>query len=393
MKRIKDEIKKIPKTPGVYIFQNKEGDAIYIGKAANLQRRVQSYFIGKDKKSRGIIGDTKSINYETKETVIEALIREAELIKEKKPFYNIKENDDRSFLHVVITKEDYPRVILRRGKKLEEEEKKSVFGPFVYSAEIREALKIIRKIFPYSTHTKKEIKKGVACFHYQIGLCPGTCVGKVSKKDYIKNIENIELFFKGGKKKIILELERQMREKSEKLEYEKAKDIKRKIDALSYIQETALIGKKKEEVSSIRVEGYDVSNIAGNFSVGSMVVFKGSFPQKEQYRLFKIKEVTRSDDTKMIREIIQRRLQKSWPLPSLMVIDGGKGQVSTTKEALNEKGFDIPVVGVGRRGRGRKEKITGDIKGFERDVLLRVQHEAHRFALSYHKKIRKKHFL
>lgn len=393
MKKLRDEIKKLPETPGVYLFQDKEGKPVYIGKASNLRRRVRSYFTGKDVKNRKIVADTETIDYETKETVIEALIREAELIKEKNPFYNIKENDDRSFLYVVTTKEDYPRVILKRGKDLGKEKKRNVFGPFVYSSEIREALKTIRRIFPYSTHKKGEREKGKPCFYYQIGLCPGTCVGRVEKGDYLRNIKNIELFFKGKKKKIISELEKQMKEASKKMEYEKAEEIKKKRDALSHIQETALVGKKKKDSSSLRIEGYDISNISGNFAVGSMVVFQGDSPKKEDYRLFKIKEVVGPDDTKMLQEVLQRRLKRSWPLPSLLVIDGGRGQVNAIKRVLEKEDLVIPVVGVTKGESKKKETIIGESKRFKKEILFHVQHEAHRFALNYHQKLRKKNFL
>jgi len=389
----KEEIKNIPENPGVYIFKNVKGEVIYVGKAANLRRRASSYFSGRNIKDSRIAEEARDIEYEETETVIEALIREAELIKKYRPSYNIKENDDRSFLHVVITDENYPRVLLTRGKDLENYKKRSVFGPFVYSSEIRNALKIIRRIFPYSTHTEKEIGKGRGCFYHQINLCPGVCAGKMSRSEYLKNIRNIELFLKGKRKEIISRLTKRMKEASKKMEYEKAEEFKRKIDALSYIQETALLSKKEKGDGVLRIEGYDVSNISGDLSVGSMVVFKGGEPSKSDYRLFNIRSVRGPNDIDMIKEILRRRVENNWPLPSVIVVDGGEGQVNGTKEVLGEKGLDIPVVGIAKGVDRKGERMVGDSVKVEKDILIKVQREAHRFALSHHRRTRKKNFL
>lgn len=394
MEKIERIVKKIPASSGVYIFKNKEGDIIYIGKATNLNRRVKSYFVGKDIKSRKIKEEVTDIDYEITETNIEALIREADLIKKYKPSYNIKENDDRSFLYVGITKDEYPIIEIIRGKDLKKEKNRSVFGPFVYSSEIRSALKIIRRIFPYSTHKKERINTGRPCFYYQINICPGTCVGEISKSEYLENIKNIELFFKGGKKKIITKLKKEMKEASKELKFEKAKELKRKIDALTYIQETALIGKKRNDSDNyIRIEGYDISNISGNFSVGSMVVFKGNIPYKKDYRLFKIRSVIGPNDTEMIKEVIERRFNNDWIIPHLIIVDGGVGQVNTVKNVLSEKGLNIPVIGIAKGKDRKKEELVGDKTEINKETLLKVQGEAHRFAINYHKKLRNNNFL
>jgi len=395
-KQVQKQINGFPTAPGVYIFKNKDGGVVYVGKAANLRRRAKSYFSGKDIKSKKITGEARSVEFKETETVIEALIKEAELIKLYRPPLNIKEKDDRSFLHVVVTKEEYPRVLLIRGKDLGKEEIRSLFGPFVFSSEIRNALKIVRRIFPYSTHTEKEIKKGDTCFYYQINLCPGTCIGEIGKKEYLKNIKNIEMFFSGKKKRIISKLRREMKEASERLEFEKAEDLKKKINALMFIQDTALMSERKSsgESDKLRIEGYDVSNISGSLAVGAMVVFKGGNLQKKDYRLFKIRNVRGPNDTEMLREVIERRARNEWPLPALIIVDGGKGQVNVVKKTLEKEGLLVPVVGIAK-GKNRKgEDIVGkNPLGVEKETLLKIQKEAHRFAINYHRSLRKKDFL
>jgi excinuclease ABC subunit C len=391
---LKDIIKNLPENPGVYLFKH-QNEVVYIGKAGNLKRRVKSYFSSKEKRVLKIREKIEDIDFIKTDTVIEALIKEAELIKKYKPILNIKENDDRSFLYVVTTKDVYPRVLLLRGKDVEKEKIRKIFGPFVYALEIREALKIIRKIFPYSTHTEKEVERGVFCFYYQINLCPGNCGKRIDKKEYLKNIRKIELFFEGGKKRIISLLEKEMEKESKLLNFEKADELKRKVNALKFIQDTALIKKKKEEKQNdFRIEGYDISHISGRFTVGAMVVFKNNVPDKKEYRLFKVRTIENQNDTGAIKEILKRRFKNNWDLPNLILIDGGKGQVSAVKEVLNEEGIFIPVIGIAKGKDRKKEEVIGEIpSNVKKEVLLRVQEEAHRFAISYHRKLRKKEFL
>ncbi len=394
MKSVQEQIKKLPDTPGVYIFKNDKEKVIYVGKAANLKRRVGSYFSGKAAGKPAIIyKETKRVEFEKTGTVIEALIIEANLIKKFSPKYNVKEKDDRSFLYLVITKDDYPRVLLQRGRGLNKKNVRSVFGPFIFSSEIRSALRIVRKIFPFSTHTKKEIEGGRPCFYRQINLCPGTCAGEIGKKKYLKEVRNIELFFKGKKKKIVSNLKKEMKRESENMEYEKAGEIKRKINLLSHIQDIAVL-KKEEKEEKVRIEGYDVSNISGSLAAGAMVVFEGNFPRKKEYRKFKIRSIKKPDDIKMLKEVAERRLKNDWKLPHLILVDGGKGQVSAVEDALKKEGLDIPVVGIAKGKNRKKEEVVGRIpSGIKKETLVKVRDEAHRFAVAYHKNLRKKEFL
>lgn len=423
--------KNLPQLPGVYLMKNARGEIIYVGKAGNLKKRVSSYFLpvrrslgiggrANDLKTEKLVSEIAKINYKKTDTVLEALILEADLIKKYAPKYNIKDKDDKSFLYAEITKEEFPRVILVRARDLKKDGG-MYFGPYTSSSNIREALKIIRKIFPYSLHKigsstsnffpearlrGKQQKR--PCFDYELGLCPGTCAGLISKKDYSKIIKNIKLFFRGQKKRILKNLEKEMREESRQQKFEKAGKLRKQIFALRHIQDTALIkdegfsfsiknSKLEIRNSEFRIEGYDISNISGASAVGSMVVFTNEKPDKNEYRKFKIKTVLKSDDTGMLREILERRFSRhknDWPLPNLVLVDGGKPQVNIAKKVLKNLCLKISVIGIAKGAERKKNEFIGIIPKFtDKNTLIKVRDEAHRFAIAYHKKIRGKVFI
>ncbi|MDP2704030.1 MAG: excinuclease ABC subunit UvrC [bacterium] len=396
----KSDYKKLPDTPGVYMFQDAKKKILYIGKAGNLKRRVSSYFERpRDNRIEKMTGEAQTIDYKKTESALEALILEAKLIKKYQPPYNILQKDDKSFLYVEITNETFPRVLLIRGKELQVKSNKNQFGPFIYAGAIREGLRILRKIFPWSLHDTAHVGTMTrACFDHQVGLCPGTCVGAISKQEYKKIVRKVKLFFQGKKKQIIRELEREMKEASKNLEFERANIIKRQIFSLKHIQDIALINASFTRHSdpalageeSQRIEGYDISNISGTSAVGSMVVFVGNMPDKNEYRKFKIYSVKGSDDTGMLREVVTRRLKHNeWKLPDLMLIDGGKGQVNTAKSILAEQGLKIPTIGIAKGPKRKKNEFIGRIPEWaSENTLIRVRDEAHRFAITYHKKLR-----
>ncbi len=387
---------KIPETPGVYFMKNAEGGILYIGKAANLKRRVSSYFLRPhDYRIQKMVSEIRSIGYQKTDTALEALILEAKLIKENQPPYNVLEKDDKSFLFVEITKEPFPRVLLVRGK-----EKRSAngthYGPFISGTSIREALRILRRIFPWNMHPADVVGESKKpCFDAEIGLCPGTCVGAISKRDYSKTIRSIRLIFEGKKDRIIRLLEKDMYRASKGLEFEKAAKLRGQIFSLKHIQDVALIrdadfGFPGALAESSRIEGYDISNISGDSAVGSMVVFTNGKSNVEQYRKFKIRTFKSSNDVGMLKEVLRRRLRhREWPLPTVMLIDGGKGQVKAAHEALDEAGYRIPVVGIAKGPERKKNEFIGAIpEGISEKTLIRVRDEAHRFAISYHRSLR-----
>ncbi len=377
-------------------MKNAAGGILYVGKAANLRRRVSSYFLRPhDARIESLVHEIVTIDHEDTDTAIEALILESTLIKRHMPPYNIREKDDKTFLYVVFTKDAFPRVLLVRGKDLAGDEKE-LYGPFVSASSARAALRIIRKIFPWSDHIVAGKKGDKPCFNCQLGLCPAVCTGGITKTDYAKNIRNLKLFFKGEKKKIIRSLEVDMQKYAKALQFEKAESAKRKLFALQHIQETALIGKDEDSGGPIgRIEGYDISNISGTNAVGAMVVFTGGVPDKVEYRTFNIRTVKGPDDVGMMREVLTRRFEnKVWPLPDGILVDGGLGQVNMAREVLAEFKLKIPVVGIAK-GADRKNNIFMGMmpKCATKEVLIKVRDEAHRFSRARHIRRRAKDFL
>ena len=391
----------IPENPGVYFMKDSGGTILYIGKAGNLKRRVSSYFL-RPQNVRIATMVSKIHSIETKETdsALEALILEAELIKKYQPPFNIREKDDTSFLFVVVTKEQFPRILLVRGKDLENI-KGLVFGPYVSSSSIKEALRILRKIFPWHVHDPEKVgtyKK--PCFEYEIKLCPGTCIGVVDETQYKNMIKKLVLFFRGKKDLIVYELETEMKTASKNMEYERANIIKKQIFALTHIRDTALIsddriGVAKSGDNIERLECYDISNISGASSVGSMVVFSNESgewsPKKNEYKKFRIRTISLPNDVGMMKEVITRRFSHTeWKFPDIILVDGGLGQVNGVKEVLKRMNIKIPVLGIAKGSERKRNDILGKIPTWiTLSALIAARDEAHRFAIAYHKKIRK----
>ena len=404
--------KNLPPTPGVYIMKNTKGEILYIGKAVNLKRRVSSYFLrAHDYRIEKLVSQIKKIEHKKTDTGLEALILESELIKKHQPPFNVLEKDDKSFLYVEITKEKFPRVLLVRGKdhssNLKPKTSNLLYGPFTSSSALREALKIIRRVFPYSIHEPGKIYNR-PCFDFSIGQCPGTCKGLISEKDYQRTIKNIKLFLSGKKHQILKSLSKDMKQASNSLEFEEAEKIKRQIFALKHIEDTAFISEDSHLKSNsynlkpnFRIEGYDISNISGVSAVGSMAVFINGKPNKNEYRKFKIKTVKGPDDVGMLKEIIRRRFDhKNWAFPDVILIDGGRGQVNAAKSVLNERNLKIPIVGIAKGPKRKKNDLIyinsgrdgGKVK-IDKKILIQVRDEAHRFAIQYHKQLRSRNFL
>jgi len=389
--------KNLPETAGVYIMKNAAGNILYVGKAVNLRRRVSSYFLRPhDSRIESLVHEIAAIDHEDTDTAIEALILESQLIKRHMPPYNVKEKDDKSFLYVVFTKDAFSRVLLVRGKDLSGDEGE-LYGPFVSASSARAALRIIRKIFPWSDHVREGKKGDKPCFNCQLGLCPAVCVGGITKADYAKNIRNLKLFFRGEKKKIIRTLEADMKKYAKALQFERAEAVKRKLFALEHIQETALIGKDDDAIGggpAGRIEGYDISNISGTNAVGAMVVFTDGVPDKAEYRSFNVR-MQGPDDVGMMREVLTRRFEnKQWRLPDGILVDGGLGQVNMAREVLNEFKLNIPIVGIAKGPERKNNVFMGTMpKCATKEILIKVRDEAHRFSRARHIRRRANDFL
>ncbi len=412
---IKIKNSSLPDVPGVYLMKDKKGSVIYVGKAVSLKRRVRQHF----ERPHGphipeMTRQVVEIDYVEKPTALEALILEANLIKHYWPKYNVLQKDNKSFMYLAITDEEYPRPLLVRGTDLDDDAAKKykvVFGPYTSSRSLKAALDLVRKAFPWSNCIPGQKR---ACFNHHLKLCPGVCIGVADKKAYRRTIRDLIKFFEGKKEDILKAYQKGMKKASKEKRYEEAASLRNKIFFLEHIQDVAVLKRDDEQVDRIkpgegmavnlfgRIEGYDISNISGTSQVASMVVFENGAPAKAEYRKFKIKTVEGSNDVASMRETLMRRLKhREWRKPDLILIDGGLPQVHAAEEVLHHLNIQIPVVGIAKgRERKRNDIICSrvsvelcDLCNKYVDLLASVRDEAHRFAIAYHRKVRSKRFL
>ncbi|OGH10141.1 MAG: hypothetical protein A2152_00775 [Candidatus Levybacteria bacterium RBG_16_35_6] len=412
----------MPDDPGVYLFLEKTNKVLYVGKAKNLKKRVSSYFTQKDlgKKTTLLINQIEKIRIVPVNSEIEALLLEANLIKKHAPKFNIKLTDGKEYPLIRITvKEKCPKVLTAR--KIDDKDS-IYFGPYPNANAMRLVLRILRRIFPYES-VKNHPKK--TCFYYHINLCP--CSEVYGNKEYRKDIRRIIKFLKGQTKNVISDLEKERDSESNNENYEKADQIQKRIEAINYVtspfykpQEYEFNANLKSdirenEINSLRktlnenrvyierlsrIECFDVSNIHGNLVTGSMVVFIDGDPEKSGYRRFKVRSEIKGkpNDVQAIGEIIGRRLKhREWQKPDLIIVDGGKGQVDSALKTLSESKIKISVIGLAKR---EETVITPDLKEINLPrtnpglyLIMRIRDEAHRFAITYHKKLRAKELL
>lgn len=422
MSKLQNKLKNLPSTPGVYFFRDAKGKILYIGKASVLKRRVSSYFQKNHRDYKTPLLVQKIANVEWIETAseVDALFLEAEFIKRHKPLYNVREKDDKNFIFVRIPmQQDFPTVSLVRRPM---DDKAKYFGPFINGYGVRRALRYLRKVFPYFV---KDDRKYSSKLEYQIGVLPRP---DTSKTEYRKQLRKLILVLEGKSSKLIDQLERELKILAKQKKYEEAIAPRNQYLALKALSTRVIFGGEERitigvdqalaELASYldinhvlrRIECYDISNFAGKDNVSSMVVFSDGLPDSRSYRHFKIR-TKGPNDFAMMQETLARRFSernKSWPKPDLIIVDGGKGQLSSAKKVLDELGITIPIVGLAKRYEtivmSRSDfkpkpefKNDGDyfMLNFENDsallhLLQRIRDEAHRFAVSYHTKVRAK---
>lgn len=397
MKKASFEKLNMPEKPGVYFFL-KGMEILYVGKATSLKSRVRSYFSKDLIETRGpllvdMVFKATNIKWQETDSVLEALILEANLIKKHQPYYNTKEKDDKSFNYVCVSLDELPKILTVRGRNLVKNKYKAVYGPYPNGGQLAEALKIIRKIFPYLDDKSKNYHE----FYKQINLAPDL----EKKKEYLRNIRHIKLFFEGKKKKVLALLKKEMKQCAKEQKFEQANQIKRQIFSLQHINDVSLIKNSLEPsiynlTSNFRIEAYDIAHMSGKNMVGVMTVVEGGEVNKSEYKKFKIRTQSDANDTGALKEVLERRLaHNEWQYPRLIVVDGSTAQMNTAKKVLTSMGLEIPIVGVVKDEMHRPKNIIGDrvyTGKYEKEILL-ANSEAHRFAITYHKKTRNKSFL
>ena len=410
---IKTTVKGLPTCSGVYLYKDDAGVVIYIGKAINIRKRVESYFRKETGSLKTDFLVSKITRIDTIQTAseAEALILEASLIKQYQPQYNVELKDGKTYPYIQMTKEEFPLVsVIRFNPRDHKGLNAELFGPYVNPTLIREALNIIRKIFPFRSCEPFAHK---VCLDYHIGLCQGPCEKKISQEEYHRNIRSIRFILEGKKDDLYRNLRLEMEELSRQKDFEAAARLRDQIRAIGALYSgTGDINYFKEaeqlqraiglQRAPVRIECFDISNIMGNQSVGSMVSFLNGKPDKNNYRRFRIKTVKGIDDFQMIAETVRRRytrLQKEGAsFPDLIVIDGGKGQLAAAVKELKLLNLSLDIISLAKQeeeiftpGKRNSIKLSHDSLGLK--LLMRIRDEAHRFGLKYHTLLRAKKFL
>lgn len=408
---IKEKIKKLPDLPGVYLMKDASGKIIYIGKAISLKKRVGSYWTAaknRQSKERQLVAQVRDLEYRLVNSETEALLLEASLIKALRPKYNIELRDGKSYPLVKITAGEFPAIFICRPKK---KEGGQFCGPYVNAGLLREAVDFLRRVFPFRSCRKMPKK---SCLDFHLKLCPGPCIGKISKKDYQQNIDNIRLILEGKQDQLYGRLKELMQQKARAKEFEAAAILRDQLLSLASLYSAPSIkhfpaahSQEARQIKEIlrlalipeRIEALDISHISASGAVGSVVSFYKGRPDKNNYRRFRIKEVKGNNDFQMLAEVSRRRYTRlkneGGDLPDLIVVDGGRGQVAAVKKELDKLHLNLPLLGLAKEKEaiylsGRKDALILPSDSPALFLLMRLRDEAHRFAQSYHHILRRK---
>ena len=406
--KLEERILCAPNSPGVYLMRDSRGKVLYVGKANSLKKRLSSYFIrGLDSKTAALMSKVVNVEFRLSPNQSMALLLEASLIHKFKPRYNIALRDDKSFPFVKISAEEFPSIYITRKQ---EDPAGRYLGPYTNAKLLKNSLKVIRRSFAY--RSCRRLPKQ-SCVYDRINLCPAPCAGKISRKEYSRGVENIILILKGKVDLLIQRLTKIMQDKSRVSDFEAAAGVRDQITTLAQLAGGASGVNRKGELEDLktrlglkklpkRIEGFDISNIAGKHAVGSMVSFYCGSPDKNNYRRFRIKDFQGIDDYKMLAEVVRRRysrlIQEKKAFPDLLLIDGGRGHLLAAKRQLKELHLKLPLVSIAKK----EEYIYSSQKigrlSFFKDcpalnLIRRVRDEAHRFALSYHLLLRRKELI
>jgi excinuclease ABC subunit C len=411
--KLKEKLKQLPREPGVYFHKNREGEVIYVGKAAILRNRVRQYFQSperKDAKTRALVAEIDDTDWIVVDTEMDALFLESEMIKRYMPKWNILLRDDKTVSYVRIDmKSEVPYVTMTQNP---EDDGAEYFGPYYGKTAITRALRVLRRIFPYYDRPYT----GRKTLNTDLGLTPGIEIGKMTPRDYKHNLRRMISYLKGNRKRLVRDIEKLMYEAAANGEYEKAAEYRNQFFGLKGLG-TKIIFSDKEylDISSdqalrelqaivgvekplVRIEGYDISHQSGTNVVGSMVCFINGVADRTKYRRFKLRK-QQNNDSESMSEVLTRRLRHldDWGRPDLIVLDGSVGQLSAVRLACDEAG--IPVIGRDKSGdhsknaRVRIVVLEGkeDYRMIElapdshiAKLIARIDEESHRFAIQYH---------
>ena len=421
-------VRKFPTCPGVYLMKNAAGVVIYVGKATNLRSRAGSYFLKAaltDIRTGHWVGEIADADFMECESEVDALLVESRLIKDIQPQYNKVLKDDKTFPYLQIsTYEDFPRVEITREP---ESSGVKLYGPFPSAGSLRGAVQVLQRIFKFRT-CSLDIDAGDErwrwyrpCLLASIKQCTAPCNMRVSREAYRKDIKRLQMFLSGKKSSLLKDMKAEMMEASKALNFEVAAKLRDEIKLLENLDHRGdLDTHEQPEVFHIdpkkgleglkrvlklsetprSIEGVDIAHLGGGQTVASLVKFIDGLPFKPGYRRFKIKNVKGIDDFKSIHEVVSRRYQRltdeNDTFPDILLIDGGKGQLSSAVAAFEALGIDPPVlISLAKKEEeifrpGESESIKLSRHAFSLRLLQCVRDEAHRFAQHYHHILRDK---
>lgn len=420
---MKEKLKTIPDSPGVYLFKNKRNKIIYIGKAKSLRKRVYSYFhkTYADLKVSKLVKEREEVAYITTRTEIEAILLEAQLIQEYKPKYNILLKSGSPFRYLLFTK---PKLLLPRLKIIKtKKEKGKYFGPFYQKRDAQAVFDYLTRLFKLFVCNKK-LENG--CLDYHLGKCAGNCRPDFDRDAYLTRLEIAFDVLKGRHKKFVKKIEEKIFEHNKQLEFERARELAKYLknfDTIFSTIEAKFSWKKYEpeiayatathhpqeknfscvlyELQKLleldtpikTIDCFDVSHFQGSFIVGSCIRFLDGKPDKNRFRKFKIKTLKKQNDYAALREIVTRRYRNSNEVPDLVLIDGGKGQRNAVLPLLGNtscvslaKKEELLITKIHPKG------VKLNIKSPIGQLIISIRDYAHHFAINYHRIMRKKSY-
>jgi len=418
------KVRDLPHKPGVYLFKDRFNRVIYVGKARDLHKRVSQYFHPSrqqrsDRKTQALLESIWDLEAHTVKSEPESLLLEGKLIKEYRPRYNVSFRDDKNFLLVKVNLNDpFPRFLLTRLKK---DDGARYFGPFPHSSSLRKTLNLLRKKFHIRT-CRPEIPGEVDfrhCLQHIIKNCSAPCVNKITRAGYLAQVKQACDFLDGASGEMLAEFKAEMEKAAARLDFERAAEIRNLLDDLRkttrptkrFARQFVTTVRPNEDAVTLQealglpeplriIECFDISNISTTYKVASMVCFRDGKPDNANYRRYRIKTVEGQDDFASMAEVVRRRysrvLNEGIRKPSLIVVDGGKGQLSSACRELKTLGLDdLPIIGLAKEREeifrpGQSAPLVIDHSSGAIRLLQRIRDEAHRFANGYHQILMKR---
>ncbi len=431
-RRAAAKVREFPRTAGVYLMKDVQGRVIYIGKAKNLRARAGSYFLkaaAEDQRTARLVKEIRDVDFLAAESEVDALMMESRLIKDIQPKYNQMQKDGKSYPYLEITTgEDFPRVECTREPK---SRGVKLYGPFLKSGDLRAAIGVLQKIFKFRTcsldieESDEKWRWFRPCLLASIDQCTAPCNLRISKEEYRRDIARLRMFLDGNKKKLLREMQAEMKAAAADRRFETAARLRDEIHQLETLDQRGKLDKHvqpevffvdpKKGLKGLKkvlnlaeepriIEGVDIAHLGGGETVASLVRFVDGLPFKPGYRHYKIQCVAERgpnavDDFASIHEVVARRFKKlhdeDEPRPDILLIDGGKGQLNAGMAAFAQLELEPPtVISLAKRQEevfvpGRPKSLRLSRHSFALRLLQYVRDEAHRFAQHYHHILRR----